>query len=157
MPLLIPLSFRIDTQRLKGALLFLRICCILAVTFFTIRFGGWPFDPRHPRRAFITWGEDLTTNSVNIHVAKADGAPGFEGVVLDLAKTFGASGNQTLPTKTPVDNWHSEWDSVRHPSHRLPTFLERAVYYALHSYTRSASTLEVGHSQLLDQTVAYRL
>lgn len=112
MPLLIPISFRIDTQRLKGALFFLRICCILMVGFFIVRFGSWPFDQKHPRRAFITWGEDLSTNSVNIHVAKADGAPGFEGIVLDLAKSFGASGNQTLATKTPVDNWHSEWDSV---------------------------------------------
>jgi len=114
MPLLIPLSFRIDTRRLKGILFLLRICCVIAVGFFTVRFG-WPFDPRHPRRTFITWGENLTTNSVNIHVAKADGAPGFEEVVLDLARTYGASGNQTHTARTPIDNWHSEWDSVRHP------------------------------------------
>jgi hypothetical protein len=127
------------------------------IAFFAFGFGGWPFDPKHPRRTFITWGEDLNTNSVNIHVAKADGAPGFEGIVRDLAKTFGASGNQTLATKTPIDNWHSEWDSVGHPSHRLSTLLEQAVYYTFHSYIRSVSTLEVGHSQSLDQTAAYRL
>lgn len=122
MPLLIPISFRIDTQRLKGTLFLLGTCCVIAVGFFTVRLGSWPFDPIHPRRTFITWGEDLTTNNVNIHVAKADGAPGFKEVVLDLAKTFGASGNQTLITQTPIDNWHSEWDSVRNPS--SPSFLE---------------------------------
>lgn len=127
MPLLIPMSFRIDTQRLKGTLFLLRICCIIAVGFFTVRFGSWPFDSRHPRRTFVTWGEDLTTNSVNIHVATADGAPGFKEVVLDLATTYGASSNQTLVTKTVINNWHSEWDSVRHSSSSI--FLERGVYH----------------------------
>ena len=121
------MSFRIDTKRLKGTLFLLRICCIIAVGFFTVRFGSWPFDSRHPRRAFITWGEDLTTNSVNIHVATADGAPGFKEVVLDLATTYGASSNETLVTKTVIDNWHSEWDPVRHPSSSI--FLERGVYH----------------------------
>ena len=122
MPLLVPISFRIDTQRLKTTLFLLRICCLVSVGVFTVRFGVWPFDPRHPRRTFITWSEDLTANSVNIHVAKADGAPGFEGVVLDLARTYGAFGNQTLTTRTPIDNWHSEWDSVRHPYIVCPPF-----------------------------------
>ncbi|KAG1897160.1 uncharacterized protein F5891DRAFT_1050672 [Suillus fuscotomentosus] len=68
------------------------------------------FDRDHQKRLFVLHKEDLNTREQHLHIAAADGAPGFDDLVHDITAHFGASG---MPPKAIVmDDWNSDWDTL---------------------------------------------
>ncbi|KAG1845888.1 hypothetical protein DFJ58DRAFT_664100 [Suillus subalutaceus] len=68
------------------------------------------FDKNHQKRLFVLHKEDLNTREQHLHIAAADGAPGFDGLVHDITAHFGANG---IPPKAVVmDDWNSDWDTL---------------------------------------------
>jgi hypothetical protein len=52
----------------------------------------------------------LNTREQHLHIAAADGAPGFDDLVRDITTHFGADG---VPPKAVVmDDWNSDWDTL---------------------------------------------
>jgi hypothetical protein len=52
----------------------------------------------------------LNTGEQHLHIAAADGAPGFDDLVYDITTHFGADG---VPAKAVVmDDWNSDWDTL---------------------------------------------
>jgi hypothetical protein len=52
----------------------------------------------------------LNTREQHLHIAAADGAPGFDDLVHDITAHFGADG---VPPKAVVmDDWNSDWDTL---------------------------------------------
>ncbi|OAX34407.1 hypothetical protein K503DRAFT_774591 [Rhizopogon vinicolor AM-OR11-026] len=68
------------------------------------------FDRSHQKRLFVLHKEDLNTGEQHLHIAAADGAPGFDDLVHDITTRFGVDG---VPPKAVVmDNWNSDWDTL---------------------------------------------
>ncbi|KAG2046912.1 hypothetical protein BDR06DRAFT_964563 [Suillus hirtellus] len=68
------------------------------------------FDRDHQKRLFVLHKEDLNTREQHLHIAAADGAPGFDDLVHDITAHFGAAG---MPPKAIVmDDWNSDWDTL---------------------------------------------
>jgi hypothetical protein len=49
-----------------------------------------------------------------LHIAAADGAPGFELLVGDIARAFGADADEESRALVPVqmDGYNSDWDTL---------------------------------------------
>ncbi|KAH7923703.1 hypothetical protein BV22DRAFT_1068281 [Leucogyrophana mollusca] len=69
-----------------------------------------PFDPMHQKRLFVLHKENLDTQEQHLHIAAADGAPGFGDLAIEIAEKFGANG--LPPTAVIMDDWNSDWDSL---------------------------------------------
>lgn len=68
------------------------------------------FDKYHQKRLFVLHKEDLNTREQHLHLAAADGAPGFDDLVHDITARFGADG---VPPKAVVmDDWNGDWDTL---------------------------------------------
>ncbi|KAG0704555.1 hypothetical protein DFH29DRAFT_910837 [Suillus ampliporus] len=68
------------------------------------------FDKNHQKRLFVLHKEDLNTREQHLHIAAADGAPGFDDLVHDITAHFGADG---VPPKAVVmDDWNGDWDTL---------------------------------------------
>lgn len=68
------------------------------------------FDKNHQKRLFVLHKEDLNTREQHLHIAAADGAPGFDDLVHDITAHFGANG---VPPKAVVmDDWNGDWDTL---------------------------------------------
>lgn len=68
------------------------------------------FDINHQKRLFVLHKEDLNTREQHLHIAAADGAPGFDDLVHDITAHFGANG---VPPKAVVmDDWNGDWDTL---------------------------------------------
>lgn len=52
----------------------------------------------------------VTTHERHLHLADADSAPGFEGLVDDIAKEFGLAGTNAVPVV--MDDYNGDWDSL---------------------------------------------
>ncbi|KAG1738532.1 hypothetical protein EDB19DRAFT_1714183 [Suillus lakei] len=68
------------------------------------------FDKNHQKRLFVLHKEDLNTREQHLHIAAADGAPGFDDLVHDITARFGADG--VLPKAVVMDDWNSDWDTL---------------------------------------------
>jgi len=62
----------------------------------------------HQKRLFVLHVENVTTNEHHLHLAAADGAPGFELLVKDIAEEFGATGD--MPAPVIMDDYNNDWD-----------------------------------------------
>jgi len=69
-----------------------------------------PFDDMHQKRLFVIHHENLQTRVQNLHVAAADGAPGLDSLVTDLAQKFGVTG--VSPSSVAMDDNNTDWNSL---------------------------------------------
>ncbi len=74
-----------------------------------------PFDGHHQRRLFMLSSDNerdyyhrITSHERYLHVRAADGAPGFEQLVDDIAANFGVVGAQSV--QEDVHDWNADWD-----------------------------------------------
>ncbi|TCD68032.1 hypothetical protein EIP91_011643 [Steccherinum ochraceum] len=116
LPLLLPFIHRFP--RIKGrALLVSSILTTVAIAVFSAR---EPFDKMHPKRLFVIHMENITTSEQHLHIAAADGAPGFHELAHDFAKEFSLPG--VAPTTNAVDNWNGDWDTLYPFSHFITPY-----------------------------------
>ncbi len=52
----------------------------------------------------------ITSEEQHLHIAAADGAPGFHSLAADIAKAF--STPDVTPTSVVMNDWNSDWDTV---------------------------------------------
>lgn len=69
-----------------------------------------PFDAMHQKRLFVIHSENITTQERHLHIAAADGAPGFIPLVQKLAQVYSAS--RSVPTPQVMDDYNADWDSL---------------------------------------------
>jgi len=58
----------------------------------------------------LTDNHQITTHEQHLHLAAADGAPGFEILVEDIVKEFGTT--DVAPAPVVMDDYNSDWDSI---------------------------------------------
>ncbi|KAI6102551.1 hypothetical protein EV401DRAFT_2023493 [Pisolithus croceorrhizus] len=66
------------------------------------------FDRMHQRRLFVVHKENMMTRDQHLHIAAADGAPGFDTLVHAMAEKFGVEG--IPPTRVIMDAYNGDWD-----------------------------------------------
>ncbi|TBU47465.1 hypothetical protein BD309DRAFT_855887 [Dichomitus squalens] len=107
LPLTVPFVHRFSRRTLIRLAIFTSMATGLAMAIFSMRA---PFDPMHQRRLFIIHMENITSAEQHLHVAAADGAPGFHDLARDIAKEFSVPG--VTPTTVVMNDWNSDWDTI---------------------------------------------
>ncbi|KAI0732187.1 hypothetical protein C8Q72DRAFT_774775 [Fomitopsis betulina] len=102
LPLLVPFIHRFGRRSIVRATLLCTMATALAVAVFSLRS---PFDEMHQKRLFVIHMENVTTHEQHLHVAAADGAPGFQQLAQRIAEEWSVPG--VIPTPLSVDN---DWD-----------------------------------------------
>ncbi|KAF8201539.1 hypothetical protein BJ912DRAFT_1019472 [Pholiota molesta] len=106
-PLTVPFTHRFGRRVLLRGIVFLSIIMTVVIAFFaTLE----PFDEMHQKRLFILHTENITTQEHHLHIAAADGAPGFEHLVQDIVQEFGTT--SVDPVLVTMDDYNSDWDSL---------------------------------------------
>lgn len=54
--------------------------------------------------------EQITSSERYLHIAAADGAPGFPALVDAIANEFGQRGESLVPIV--MDDWNADWDNL---------------------------------------------
>ncbi|KIO07538.1 hypothetical protein M404DRAFT_997720 [Pisolithus tinctorius Marx 270] len=67
-----------------------------------------PFDRMHQRRLFVVHKDNMMTGDQHLHIATADGAPGFDTLVHAMAERFGVEG--VPPRRVIMDDHNGDWD-----------------------------------------------
>lgn len=141
----VPFAHRFGPATLRRALVIAILVLGVVMAFF---YNQAPFDKKHQKRLFVIHMEDvgrfsslsghklplliirlrsqLVTEEQHLHIAAADGAPGFDELVHGIADKFGMDG--APPKAIIMDDYNNDWDTlypfsaVRHPSpnHRFP-------------------------------------
>lgn len=102
-----PFAHRFDLPALRKAVVILLLVVSVVMAVFARK---EVFDKNHQKRLFVLHKEDLNTREQHLHIAAADGAPGFDDLVHDITAHFGADG---VPPKAVVmDDWNSDWDTL---------------------------------------------
>lgn len=102
-----PFAHRFDRPALRKAVVILLLVVSVVMAVFARK---EVFDKNHQKRLFVLHKEDLNTREQHLHIAAADGAPGFDDLVHDITAHFGADG---VPPKAVVmDDWNSDWDTL---------------------------------------------
>ena len=57
----------------------------------------------------------ITSEEQHLHIAAADGAPGFDLLARDIAAEFSTSG--VIPEVSAIDDWNGDWDTIYPLSH----------------------------------------
>ena len=124
-PLVTPFSRRFSQNVRMNAVMILNVVTVVAVAVFVLRS---PFDDTHQRRLFLLGSDNvrssrgfpyllgltrlrvgqITSNERYLHVSAADGAPGFEQLVQDIAANFGVAGTQAA--QEDMHDWNGDWD-----------------------------------------------
>jgi hypothetical protein len=60
---------------------------------------------RLPKASF-----QITSSERQLHIATADGAPGFPELIHDISEAFAAPGS--VPTLEIMDDYNTDWDSL---------------------------------------------
>ncbi|KAH9479296.1 Putative endoplasmic reticulum metallopeptidase 1 [Psilocybe cubensis] len=106
-PLTLPFAHRFGKRTLYKGVVFMSMVTTLSIAYYaTLE----PFDEMHQKRLFIIRSENITTHEHYLHIAAADGAPGFESLVEAITKEFGGAGVQSVPVV--MDDYNSDWDSL---------------------------------------------
>ncbi|KAF8141333.1 hypothetical protein EV363DRAFT_1391803 [Boletus edulis] len=103
----VPFAHRFGPARLRHALVLAILALGVAMAFF---YNQAPFDRKHQKRLFVIHMEDLGTQEQHLHIAAADGAPGFVELVHDIADEFGA--DNIPPKPITMDDYNNDWDSL---------------------------------------------
>ncbi|KAI0766101.1 hypothetical protein BD413DRAFT_605949 [Trametes elegans] len=107
LPLTAPFVHRFSYRIVVRAVVFLSLVTALAIAVFSARS---PFDTMHQKRLFVIHMENITSEEQHLHVAAADGAPGFHELAVDIAKEFSVPG--ATPTTVVMNDWNSDWDTM---------------------------------------------
>ncbi|KAF9233723.1 hypothetical protein BU15DRAFT_53545 [Melanogaster broomeanus] len=107
MPFALPFAHRFGPGVLRRAFILAVIGLGLVMAFF---YGQEPFDKKHQKRLFVVHMEDLVTEAQHLHIAAADGAPGFDTLAHDIAARFGVDG--VLPKAVIMDDHNSDWNTL---------------------------------------------
>ncbi|KAH0836908.1 hypothetical protein J3R83DRAFT_8723 [Lanmaoa asiatica] len=103
----VPFAHRFGPATLRHALVLAILALGVVIAFF---YTQAPFDQKHQKRLFVIHMEDLVTQEQHLHIAAADGAPGFEELVHDIAGKFGVDG---VPPKAIImDDYNNDWDTL---------------------------------------------
>ncbi|KAF9524402.1 hypothetical protein CPB83DRAFT_861305 [Crepidotus variabilis] len=121
LPLALPFSHRFGRKALRNGVLVMTAVTGIAIAVFAMRA---PFDSMHQKRVFILRLENVTTHEHHLHIAAADGAPGFENLVRDIVNEFAAPETDTVHALSPVvmDDSNSDWDQLYPFSAFLTTY-----------------------------------
>ncbi|KAG6381856.1 hypothetical protein JVT61DRAFT_470 [Boletus reticuloceps] len=103
----VPFAHRFGPATLRRALVLAILALGVAMAFF---YNQVPFDRKHQKRLFVIHMEDLVTQEQHLHIAAADGAPGFVELVHDIADEFGA--DNVPPKPITMDDYNNDWDSL---------------------------------------------
>ncbi|KDR80962.1 hypothetical protein GALMADRAFT_1358006, partial [Galerina marginata CBS 339.88] len=106
-PLVLPFAHRFGRARLLRGIVLLSVAMTGLVAFYATM---EPFDEMHQKRLFILHSENITTGEHHMHIAAADGAPGFELLVGDIVSEFGALDYEPAPVI--MDGYNSDWDTL---------------------------------------------
>ncbi|KAI0364703.1 hypothetical protein BV20DRAFT_1029237 [Pilatotrama ljubarskyi] len=107
LPLTVPLVHRFGRRFLVRAVIVLSMVTGLMIAIFAMRS---PFDAMHQKRLFVIHMENITSAEQHLHVASADGAPGFHELAVKIANEFSVPG--ATPTTVVMDDWNSDWDTM---------------------------------------------
>ncbi|KAJ3539089.1 hypothetical protein NMY22_g4892 [Coprinellus aureogranulatus] len=106
-PSVLPLVHRFGKRALLRGIIATSILTAASIAYFSAR---EPFDDMHQKRLFIIHMENVTTSEQHLHLAAADGAPGFELLVNDIVREFGTSDH--APAPVGMNDHNSDWDSL---------------------------------------------
>ncbi|KIM39558.1 hypothetical protein M413DRAFT_447037 [Hebeloma cylindrosporum] len=106
-PLVLPFAHKFGHRRLLRGIVFLSVIMVVLIGVFA---SMEPFDAMHQKRLFFLHMENITTHEQHLHIATADGAPGFEKLVEDIVHEFGAI--EHVPPPVVMDEYNSDWDSL---------------------------------------------
>ncbi|THH28363.1 hypothetical protein EUX98_g5818 [Antrodiella citrinella] len=115
-PLLLPFIHRFPRITTR-AILVSSVATAVAMAAFSMR---EPFDRMHPKRLFVLHMENITSSEQHLHIAAADGAPGFDALAQDIAKEFSLPG--VVPTSIVMDDWNGDWDTIYPLSHFITPY-----------------------------------
>lgn len=101
------LAHRFGPQILRRTVILTFLGLGVAMAFF---YTQDTFDRMHQKRLFVVHKEDLVTGKQNLHIAAADGAAGFDGLVHEIATRFGADG--VPPQVAIMDDYNGDWDTL---------------------------------------------
>ncbi|KAF8625164.1 hypothetical protein AX15_005531 [Amanita polypyramis BW_CC] len=103
----LPFAHRFGRRSLRQAIILLSILTVLLIAVFAAR---EPFDAMHQKRLFVIHSENITSNERHLHISDADGAPGFEKLVNDIALEFVKT--QEKPVPIVVNEENPDWDTL---------------------------------------------
>jgi Zn-dependent M28 family amino/carboxypeptidase len=103
--LVTPFVHRFSRSVRVNAITVLIITTFAAAAVFALRS---PFDEQHQRRLFVLSSDNITSHERHLHLGAADGAPGFEQLVDDIAANFGVVGTQAI--QEDMHDWNGDWD-----------------------------------------------
>ncbi|KAF8972707.1 hypothetical protein BDZ97DRAFT_1649998 [Flammula alnicola] len=106
-PLALPFTHRFGRRTLLRGIVLLSMLMTVLIGFFAMM---EPFDKMHQKRLFILHLENITTNEHHLHLAAADGAPGFKDLVHDIVREFGTTDVDPVPVV--MDDYNSDWDPL---------------------------------------------
>ncbi|KAG5644249.1 hypothetical protein DXG03_008787 [Asterophora parasitica] len=126
LPLVVPFIHRFGPRALRRGILYASLITALLIAIFAMRV---PFDDMHQKRLFILHLENITTHEQHLHIADADGAPGFELFASDIVNEFiagrtGSAVKSSSSALTSVDmhEYNSAWDPLYPFSAFLTTY-----------------------------------
>lgn len=106
-PLALPFAHRFGHRALSRSVVLLILATGVTIGVFSMKS---PFDDMHQKRLFVLHYENLQTHEHNLHIAAADGAPGLDLLVNDLAEEFGVTGMPA--TFVTMDDNNTDWNSL---------------------------------------------
>ncbi|KAJ7197735.1 hypothetical protein GGX14DRAFT_470744 [Mycena pura] len=107
LPLVIPFAHRVGRKSLWRLVLVLSGVTLLNAW---IHARKEPFDDMHQKRLFVLYLENVTTHEHHLHIAAADGAPGFPALVEDIAGAF--AGSQSAARAVVMNDYNADWDAL---------------------------------------------
>ncbi|KAJ7698147.1 hypothetical protein B0H17DRAFT_1261330 [Mycena rosella] len=107
LPLAIPFAHRFGRKALQKAVLVLTVATVANMAIYARRDV---FDDMHQKRLFVLHLENVTTHEHHLHIAAADGAPGFHELVQAITSDF--AGLQTSAVPVVMDDYNSDWDPL---------------------------------------------
>ncbi|KAJ6577643.1 hypothetical protein B0H19DRAFT_1120767 [Mycena capillaripes] len=107
LPLVIPFAHRFGRKSLRKLVVVLSAFTLVNMAIYARKDV---FDEMHQKRLFILHLENVTTHEHHLHIASADGAPGFNELVTDITTEFAPSALKPLPLV--MNDYNSDWDSL---------------------------------------------
>jgi len=107
LPLALPFVHRFGHRVLSRSVMLSALVSGLMMAIFSMRS---PFDDMHQKRLFVLHHENLQTHAQDLHIAAADGAPGLDLLVSDIAAEFGVAG---VPAAfVTMDDNNTDWNPL---------------------------------------------
>ncbi|KAJ7923479.1 hypothetical protein B0H13DRAFT_1979948 [Mycena leptocephala] len=108
LPLAIPFAHRFGRKSLRKLVVVLSAVTLVNMAIYSRKDV---FDEMHQKRLFVLHLENVTTHEHHLHIASADGAPGFHELVKDITGEFaGLSAVESVPVV--MNDHNSDWDSL---------------------------------------------